>query len=137
MKKIVLAAIVTVLVSMAATAGIQWLESVYRSDLVACSDLTSTFTVAYTNSSGSRVTLASVFARSDLATNSWQISLVNNGQTNVLVAPTLLLGITNTVKYDGTGNVPLGNGGVVQVSGTIISNAGGSLVRWNVNTKYD
>ena len=134
MKKFMAAVMFSFLATLMAMATEEFF-SIYRNDSIQAAAATQAFTVVYTNDTGSKVALASVFANSSLATNSWSISVVNNGQTNVLTAPTALTYVTTGVKYEGYGTVPLGNGGKVIVSGTVETNAGGSLVQWAVHTK--
>lgn len=135
MKKLMAAVLVSFLATLMAMSAEEFLGSIYRNDSIAAGGATQAFTVVYTNDTGSKVALASVFANSSLATNSWSISVVNNGQTNVLTAPTALTYVTTGVKYEGYGTVPLGAGGKVIVSGTVATNAGGTLVQWQVHTK--
>lgn len=130
------AVIVTIFtIGMSVRAASEWLESVYRNDSITCTGFLNNFTVSYTNTTGSKVALASVFAMCVTATNAWDITLINNNQTNLLVLPTILNTITNNIKYDGTGNVPLGQNGIVQINGKVRTNAVAPVVQWAIHLK--
>ena len=133
MKRIVAVMIGVVMFAMVGGAAVEFIESVYRNDSVAALEATQAFTVSYTNISGSKMAIASVFAKSSLATNNWTISVVNGNQTNILSGPTALTYANTGVKYEGYGSVPIGAGGLVQISGTVATNAGGSLVQWQIH----
>ena len=134
MKRTVIGAVVAGIVSVMAMGATEFLGSIYRSDTVACTNAETAFSFAYTNDTGSKVAIASIMARSDYATNNWSILIVNSDQTNILVAPTALNYVTYSIKYDGTGNIPLGNGGKIILNGAVWTNAAG-LVSWQIHTK--
>lgn len=102
-----------ILVASIALAG-GFRESVYGSASIR--NVTA-FTVAYTNGAD-RVVLGSVMARSDGASNTWTIAVVNNGQTNILKTGTLTEA-AYTLLYEGMGTVPLGAGGIVMITGSV------------------
>lgn len=135
MKRAVMAAVISGLISAAAMAGMGFLESAYRSDTVDTSRSTTTndFTLSYTNTTGGRVAIGSVMAMSTISTGNWSLAVVNNGQTHVLVAPTALTLVTKGIKYEGYGTVPLGKDGVLTLTGVCGSNAATATVKWQVH----
>lgn len=135
MKKVIGAMLLSVWASFITVAATEWLDSSYRNDVVTSSAVTNVFTVAYTNTTGYKMAIASVFAMTPGATNDWRLILINNGQTNILVAPTAMTYASNTLKYDGTGNIPLGNNGIIRLHGTVATNASETAVQWQIHFK--
>lgn len=135
MKKTLIAALVMISGLAMADGTITWRESVYRNDSVTCTGAVTAITLDYTNATPDRVALASVFANCNYATNTFGIAVVNGGQTNKIATDVTANNVTaNAIKYDGTGNIPLGVGGMVRITLGVSSNATAS-VQWQVHTK--
>ena len=133
MKKLVAGMVMVASMAMA-DGTITWRESVYRNDAIACTGAITAVTLDYTNNSD-RAALASVFANCNYATNTLSLSVINGGQTNKLATDvTANNPVLNAIKYDGTGNIPLGKGGIVRVSLGVSTNATAS-VQWQIHTK--
>ena len=133
MKRVMM--MVLAMMSASAMAATEWLESSYVNQTVASTGGVCNFTQSYTNTSGSKMALHSVYAMSPLATNSWSLVVVQGGQTQTLVSATALSLATTGIKYEGNGAVPLGAAGVLTVSGSVITNAGGSPVSVQVHLR--
>jgi len=132
MKKLV--AVMVMVASMAMADGtITWRESVYRNDAITCTGAVTAAILEYTNTSD-KVALASVFANCNYATNTFGVAVINGGQTNKLATDVTASLVSNSIKYDGTGNIPLGNGGIVRVSLGVITNSAAS-VQWQIHLK--
>ncbi len=111
-------AVLTPLFLAAIAIGAGFRESIYGSKL---SELTTAVSIRYTNGS-ERVRIGSIMARADAASNTWTIAVINNSQTNILKTGTLST-TAYTLLYEGNGTVPLGAGGVIQITGTVNTNA--------------
>jgi len=84
--------------------------------------LAESVTFEWTNGT-ERVGLGSVMVKADAASNTWTILLVSNSSayTNVLQIGSLN-SVTNTMLYDGAGNIPVGAGAKIRVTGTVNTN---------------
>ena len=124
------------LIGLAAFANDSAMFAFYRTDSITCTGNTTAFTTAFTNTTQLREVLRSVFVTSYQATNNWTMFLVNNGITNTLVSPTGLNGSNSlyTIKYTTAGDIPLGAGGVLIVTGQVFTNSA-ATVSWSVNVQ--
>ena len=96
---------------------------------------TNAFTARWTVPPGYRLVLESVLVGAPTVTNSstWTVSVVNNNgtQTNVIYSGTVAAATPNLV-YEGKGTIPVGAGGTVIISGTMLP---AGIVQYMMNTR--